>query len=328
MIVHARERELGADLARRVEVVEVVEAELLAVQLRDLREQVLAQADLGVVGGALVRVLAVLELEDLLVVAHDVVREVALGLAEPVGDDEVVVRRAVERLGGELTQGLVPELARLLELVEDLVVVLVAGHHGDARVVLGGRADHARSADVDVLDHDLVLDPAPPGDLLERVEAADDHVDGLDAVVGDGLHVLRHVAPRQHAGHEPRVHGLDAPVEHLREPGDLFDEGDRDAGVLEQPRRAAGGDDGDPHVGEALGERLDATLVEDGDKCSLDLHSRCSFGRIYPRGTTSGAALATCAQAYKKGCKRGMGYGKTLAREWKRIQRDEARARG
>ena len=74
----------------------------------------LAQADLGVVGGALVRVLAVLELEDLLVVAHHVVGEVALGLAEPVGDDEVVVRRAVEGLGGELAERLVAELAGLL----------------------------------------------------------------------------------------------------------------------------------------------------------------------------------------------------------------------
>ena len=157
----ARERELAADLARGVEVVEVVEAELLAVQLRHLREQVLAQADLGVVRGALVRVLAVLELEDLLVVAHDVVGEVALGLAEPVGDDEVVVRRAVEGLGGEPAEGLVAELAGRLELVEDLVVVVVAGDHRDAGVVLGGGADHARAADVDVLDDDLVLDAAP-----------------------------------------------------------------------------------------------------------------------------------------------------------------------
>jgi len=269
---HARQRELVADRPRGVEVVQVVEAELFAVQLRHLREQVLPQAHLGVVGGALVRVLAVLELEDLLVVAHDVVGEVALGLAEPVGDDEVVVRRTVERLGGELTQGLVAELARLLELGKDLAVVFVTGHDGDPGVVLGGGADHARTADVDVLDDDLVLDPAPPRDLLEGVEAADDHVDGLDVVLGDGLHVLGHVAAGEDAGHEPRVHRLDTPVEHLREAGDLLDQGDRDAGVLEEPRGAAGGDDGDPHVGEALGERLDATLVEDGDKCPLDLH--------------------------------------------------------
>ena len=236
------------------------------------------------------RVLAVLELEDLLVVAHHVVREVALGLAEPVGDDEVVVRGAVEGLGGELAERLVAQLARFLELVEQVAVVVVAGDHGDAGVVLGGGADHARPADVDVLDDDLVLDPAPPGDLLERVEAADDHVDGLDVVLGDGLHVLGHVAPREDAGHEPRVHGLDATVEHLREAGDLFDQRDRDAGVLEQLRRAARGDDGDAHVGEALGERLDATLVEHGDKCSLDLHCACSFCRSAPCAVSPGAA--------------------------------------
>ena len=218
------------------------------------------------------RVLAVLELEDLLVVAHHVVGEVAFGLAEPVGDDEVVVRRAVEGLGGKLTERLVAELTRRRELVEQVGVVLVAGDHRDAGVVLGRGADHARPADVDVLDDDLVLDAAPLRDLLERVEAADHHVDGFDVVLLDGLHVLGHVAAGEDACHEPRVHGLDAAVEHLGEAGDLFDQGDRDAGILEQLGGPAGGDDGDAHVGETLGERLDATLVEDGDKCSLDLH--------------------------------------------------------
>ncbi len=252
------------------------------------------------------RVLAVLELEDLVVVAHHVVREVALGLAEPVGDDEVVVGRAVEGFGGELTEGGVAELAGRRELLEDLAVVLVAGDHGHAGVVLGCRADHARSADVDVLDDDLVLDTASSGDLLKGIEAADDHIDGLDTVVGDGLHVLGHVAPREDAGHEARVHGLDAPVEHLREAGDLFDQRDRDAAVLEQLRRAACGDDRDAHVGEALGERLDATLVEHGDKCPLDLHCHAPSVDCRRRSDAAGAAPLPTTQAYKKGGSCGM----------------------
>ena len=273
MMRDARQRELVADVARRVEVVEVVEAELLAVQLGHLREQVLAQADLGVVGGALVRVLAVLELEDLLVVAHDVGGKVAVGLAEPVGDHEVVVGRAVERLGSEVAQRVVAELAAgRPHLFEQRVVVVVAGDDGDAGVVLGGGADHRGAADVDVLDDDLVLDAAPAGDLLERVQVADDHVDGLDPVLGDGAHVLGHVAAREDAGHQLGVHGLDAAVEHLGKAGDLFDQRDRDARVLEQLRGAAGGDDLDAHVGEAFRKRFEAALVEHRDEGSLDLH--------------------------------------------------------
>ena len=57
---HARrQRELARERARRREVVEVVEGELLPVQLLDPREEVAARAALGVVRGALVRVLAV-----------------------------------------------------------------------------------------------------------------------------------------------------------------------------------------------------------------------------------------------------------------------------
>ena len=271
-------------------------------QLLHLREQVLAQADLGVVGGALVRVLAVFELEDLLVVAHHVLGEVAVGLAEPVGDHEVVVCRAVEGFGRQAAEGLDVELAVAgLHLGEQLIVVLVAGDHGDAGVVLGGGADHARAADVDVLDHDLILDPAPAGDLLERVEAAHDHVDGLDAVLPDGRHVLRYVAAREDPGHELGVHRLDAPVQHLREARDLFDEGD---GILEQLRGAAGGDDGHAHVGETLGERLDAALVEHRDEGSLDLHWHTPSDGLTRRGAWMArppAPVPCLRLAYKKG---------------------------
>ena len=60
------ERELAHEHARRVEIVEVVERELAPVQLLDAGQEVGPDASLGVVGGALVRVLAVRELEVLL----------------------------------------------------------------------------------------------------------------------------------------------------------------------------------------------------------------------------------------------------------------------
>ena len=57
-----RERELAHEQPGRLEVVQVVERELAAVELVDAGEQMGACAPLGVVRGALVRVLAVRQL--------------------------------------------------------------------------------------------------------------------------------------------------------------------------------------------------------------------------------------------------------------------------
>ena len=106
-------------------------------------------------------------------------------------------------------------------------------------MVLGGRADHGGAADVDHLDDRLFGRAALRRDLFERVEADDDHVDGLDAVLGDGRHVLGVVALGEDAGLDARVHGLDPAAEHLGELGDVGDLGDRDALVGQQAGGAA-----------------------------------------------------------------------------------------
>src|SRR5439155_15307442 len=59
----SRQLELAEAEARRIKVVEVVVRQLPAVQLLDLGEQMPPHAELGVVGRALVRVLAVREIE-------------------------------------------------------------------------------------------------------------------------------------------------------------------------------------------------------------------------------------------------------------------------
>ena len=262
-----------------MQVVEVVERQLLAVELGDPAEQVAPRAAFGVVGGALVRVLAVGELHHLLVVAQDVAREVAFGLGEPVGDQKVVVGRAVEGLGGEVAAGGRRELAAVcLELVEHGGVVVGFGDDGHALVVLGGGADHGGPADVDHLDDGVLGRAALRGDLFERIEADDDHVDRLDAVLGDGLHVLGVVAPGQDARLDARVHGLDAAAEHLGELGDVGHLGDRDALVAEHPGGAAGRDDLDSHAGQGARELFETGFVEDGDESSFDLHSGSLLG--------------------------------------------------
>ena len=101
MITHAGPAELAREQARGVEVEQVVERQLLAAELADVREQVRRRADLRVVGGALVRVLAVGEVGDLLERAHEQRREVLALLDEPARDRGVVAGRVGERLGRE-----------------------------------------------------------------------------------------------------------------------------------------------------------------------------------------------------------------------------------
>ena len=96
-----RDAELVDQQAARVQVEHVVEREVLARDLLDHREHVHARADLRVVGGALVRVLAVGEVGHLLVRRHQQRREVLLLLDEPARDRRVVAGGVGERLRGE-----------------------------------------------------------------------------------------------------------------------------------------------------------------------------------------------------------------------------------
>ena len=98
-----------------------------------------------------------------------------------------------------------------------------AGDDGDVFKVLGGGADHRRAADVDVFDEVAEGDAGLGGGLLEGVEVDDHHVDGLDAVGGDGGFVLGVAADVEQAAVDLGMEGLDAAVEHLRKAGEFAD---------------------------------------------------------------------------------------------------------
>src|SRR5437660_4631424 len=89
--------ELAEHAARALEVDEVVVRQLLASELLDLREQVAPRADLAVVRGGLVWVLAVREVRHLAERERELVGE-PLGVPEPVGDRRLVHGRRLERL--------------------------------------------------------------------------------------------------------------------------------------------------------------------------------------------------------------------------------------
>ena len=149
-------------------------------------QQVRAHADLLVVGGTLVRVLAVGEVQHLLERGHVLVGEVVLALGEPARDRGVVAGGGAERLGGQRLARLGGEPAvGLAQLLDHGVVALGSHHDADVRVVLGRRADQRRAADVDVLDDLLVGDAAARRRALERIEVHAHQVDRRDAVLGE-----------------------------------------------------------------------------------------------------------------------------------------------
>ena len=204
---HARRPvELVQQPSRRVEVEHVVERQRPAVLLRDPREDVGARPGLDVERRLLVRVLAVGELEELVVRHHPVARVGLVAGPEPARDRGVVGGGVGERLVREPVPGLGRDLAaRLAQLLEHRVVALRPDDDGDPVVVLGRGADHRRAADVDVLDR-LRLADARLGDrALERIEVDADEVDRLDPLGGERRHVLGRrrggrAAPRAGAG--------------------------------------------------------------------------------------------------------------------------------
>ena len=99
------------------------------------------------------------------------------------------------------------------------------------------------------------------GGLLEGVEIDDDHIDGLDAVSGDGGFVLGVAADVEEAAVDAGVERFDAAVEHFGEAGEVADVLDGEAGFAEGAGGAAGGDELDAEAGERFGEIDEAGLI-------------------------------------------------------------------
>ena len=242
--------ELADGQAAGVQIEQVVEGQFAAAELGDHREHVGAGAHLRVVGGALVGVLAVGQLEHLLERAHHQCREVGALLLEPAGDGGVVARGVGEGLGGERLAGGGREPAvELAQLGQDGVVALGADHRRDELEVLGGGADHRRPADVDVLDH-LGVGHAPARrGALERIQVHAHQVDELDVVLLGLAHVGVVVAEREQPAVQLRMERLDPPVHDLRKAGQVGDLEHLEAGAGQLAGGAAGRDDLDPQVG-------------------------------------------------------------------------------
>ena len=213
------------------------------------------------------RVLAVGEVEELLVGEHPPLRERLVAQAEPARDRSVVTGDVGERLVREPVPCLLGDRAAArLELGQDRVVALRAHHHRDRVMVLRRRADHRRAADVDVLDGLRLGDIGSRDRRLERVEVHAHEVDRLDPLGLERRHVLRVVALREQRRVEPRVEGLDATAEDLLLARELGDVGDPQPGVADRRGGATGRQQLDPHLAQPPREIDHAGLVRDRDQ--------------------------------------------------------------
>ena len=89
--------------------------------------------------------------------------------------------------------------AGVCEFFGDRLVVSRRSNDGDVVKILGGGADHGWPADVDVFDQLFKSYARLGGGFFEGVEIDHDHVDWLDAMLGDGGDVRGILAAMQDA---------------------------------------------------------------------------------------------------------------------------------
>ncbi len=282
--------ELAHRVPCRISVEEVVVRELLALDLLSAHQRIGRAAELLEVAPKaedrcrLVRVLAIAQILHLgelhaehardierIIRVDGLVLQLKIGV-EPHGDGGVVRSRTRVNLRCKATARVLGGRATMdVHLLEDGIIICRIAYHGHGIVVLRGRAKHAGTADIDVLDGIFEGHVGLGDGLLELVQVHADKVDHLDAVLFRLGHMLLGIATREQAAVNLGVQRLDAPVHHLGEPGELLDWRNGDARLLENLCRASRRDNLDAEV---LDERMrkldDARFIGHRDERTLD----------------------------------------------------------
>ena len=256
--------ELADDAQRGIGILDIVVRQLLAVELTGESQRIGNLRLLAVELGRLVGILPVAQR------LHEVEFEEQLlvkpGLCTHIGrDHRIVLGRMGVCLGGKFQARSLFGIAGSADLVQNQVIVRRVADHRDIGPVLGGRTQHRRAADVDVLDGVLHLHIGFGNGLAERVEVHTDHVDKFDIVIFQGFQVFGIVASRQQAAVHVGVQGLDAAVADLGKARHVADVDYFHPAVGQQFHRAARGDHLPTQGTQALGEINDTRFVADTD---------------------------------------------------------------
>ncbi len=180
----------------------------------------------------------------------------------------VVGRDHRERLGRQALAELRRDLAKALDLVDDLRVLRWVAQRCHAGIVARRRGQERDAADIDHLDG-LVDGHDARADLRrERLDVDDHDVDQSDALRGELFEVRRHVATREDPGVDLGMEGLDLAADERRRGRERADRLDRDAVRGERFARAVGGEDLDAKFQQVTREGRDAIAVRDRNQGS------------------------------------------------------------
>ncbi len=126
--------------------------------------------------------------------------------AKIIGNGAVVTRGMLEHLDSEVVAGLFGKLAATLQLPDDPLVVSGVNHHRDEGVILGRRAQHRRTANVDVFHCGSQVAAGLRHGLLKGVEVHHQKVYGIYFL---GAHRFRvNVAASEQAAVDLRMQRL------------------------------------------------------------------------------------------------------------------------
>ena len=238
-----RVRKLPYALERRVGIHDVVIREFLALQLPRAAHRDAACAGVCVKCRLLVRIFAVTQVHALAKRQVEVIAGRLCAFLYPgqvSGDRGIVLCRMGKCLGGQALTKIRARMAGVGgELRQECGIIRRIHDHSDRGVVLGRRAQHGGSADIDVLDRILIAAVAAGNRRGKGVEVHDQKVDRRDAVLlHDGL---VQPAPAEQAAMDARMQRLDPPVHDLGKAGVVTDFPYRDAFLRKQLGCATGG---------------------------------------------------------------------------------------
>ena len=237
-----RVAKLANNIERRIGVLDIIVRQFLSVQLfcRSERERngFLRSVEFRV----LMRVLAVTQALFEIVFEEQFLIQ-AGSFAHICCDTHVVFGSMGISLGAQLQTRLLLRVAFRLNLTQDAVIIAWIANDRHVIPVLRCRAQHRRTADIDLLDSLRHSRSLFGNRLTERIEIDAHKVDQLNAVLSQSRHVRRFVTTRQKSAMHFRMQGLDAAVADLRKTRYFADADGLHAALFQQFLRTAGGDD-------------------------------------------------------------------------------------
>ncbi len=203
-----------------------------------------------------------------------------------------------------------------LEFLNEGRVIGDAGDDGHVFKVFSGGADHGGTADIDVLDEVTEGNAGLGRGFFKGVEIDDHHIDGLNAVGGDGSFMLGIAADIEQAAVDLGMQGFDAAIQHFREAGQVADVLHAEAGVAQGARGAAGGDQLYAKTRQYLGKLHQARLVGNAQQRAPNLlllidtltHSSAPHGPSlapWGAGRTKTKLQSTSKQGRRRAVERG-----------------------